>query len=132
MNSAHAVQKNPAHAAQGATAKDYIAFRNRMTGSGFRASGRKEIRLLVLDGFVREGEECMAGSLQEALKKGGVGAFFRLKKEIIAAIGSEQNPNVRTVGEFALHNAEETVLGSKEFGRDALRGAARPKAYWIE
>jgi len=116
------------------TAQDYIAFRNRRgnCAGSLVANGKREIRLLALDGLVREGETRMAGSLGKALKEGGVGAFFRLKKEIAAAIGSEQNPNVREVGMLALRNAEEAVVAGPEFGRDTLKGAARFTAYWIE
>lgn len=116
-----------ANVRQTPTAGDYIAFRNRM-GSGigkFRATGKNEIRLLALHGFVRDGEEFMAGCLGQALKEGGVGAFFRCKKEILAAIGNEKNPDVRVIGSFMVGNAEETVLSGPEFGRDTLIHAAK-------
>ncbi|GEM_PF-3773208 len=117
---------NLTHAPQKATANDYISFRRKIDCAGsFRLSGKREIKLLVLHGLVKDGETQMAGSLRKALKDGGVGEFFRLKKEILVAIGTEQNQNVREIGELALHNAEQDVLSGPEFGGDTLKHAAR-------
>ena len=110
------------------TADDYKAFRQH--GEHYlRQSKMPEDRIMKLKElhkFVVVQESSAAKALGNALKIGGVGAFYGLKNSLEEKLDAVKSPNVRKIGEHILENAEEVMMRRNSgFGRNMLQHATR-------